>query len=69
MIALERLNSLPAAEFVAALHGIFEHSPWVPERVANARPFDSRFSLHEAMCNVVMQADVERAARFDPGAP
>jgi 2-oxo-4-hydroxy-4-carboxy--5-ureidoimidazoline (OHCU) decarboxylase len=22
------------------------------------RPFDSRFSLHEAMCNVVMQADV-----------
>ena len=58
MIALEQLNSLPAAQFVAALHGIFERSPWVPERVANARPFDSRFSLHEAMCNVVMQADV-----------
>src|SRR5688572_1719046 len=58
VIALGELNALPAAQFVAALHGIFERSPWVPERAANARPFDSRLGLHEAMCNVVMQADV-----------
>ena len=59
MITLERLNSLPADGFVAALHGIFERSPWVPERVAAARPFASRLDLHEAMCKVVMQATLE----------
>ena len=35
MIALERLNSISAPDFVAALASIFEHSPWVPERVAD----------------------------------
>jgi allantoate deiminase/N-carbamoyl-L-amino-acid hydrolase len=58
VIALERLNSLPSEEFVSALRGIFERSPWVPERVASLRPFDSLLSLQEAMCDAVMQADV-----------
>lgn len=58
MIALEKLNSLPEAEFVAALSSVFERSPWVPERVAAARPFRSRLHLHSAMVQTVMQADV-----------
>jgi OHCU decarboxylase len=57
MIPLTELNALPAHEFVAALEAIFEHSPWVPERVAAARPFASGVALHQAMCDVVMQAD------------
>jgi allantoate deiminase/N-carbamoyl-L-amino-acid hydrolase len=57
MIPLSELNALPAPEFAAALATIFEHSPWVPERVAAARPFGSCVALHQAMCDAVMQAD------------
>ncbi len=53
MIGLEALNSLPAAEFVATLAGIFEHSPWIPERARLWRPFDSRLALLDAMRDVV----------------
>jgi allantoate deiminase/N-carbamoyl-L-amino-acid hydrolase len=57
MIPLTQLNALPAHDFVAALATIFEHSPWVPERVAAARPFASGVALHQAMCDAIMQAD------------
>jgi beta-ureidopropionase / N-carbamoyl-L-amino-acid hydrolase len=57
MIALERLNSISAQDFVAALASIFEHSPWVPERVAASRPFVSVIALHQAMCAAVLQAE------------
>lgn len=49
MIALDALNSLPQEEFVATLAGIFEHSPWVAQRAAAARPFTSRLQLLDAM--------------------
>jgi allantoate deiminase/N-carbamoyl-L-amino-acid hydrolase len=56
MIPLERLNRAAVPEFVAALGAIFEHSPWVAERVANLRPFKSSIELHKAMAQAVMQA-------------
>ena len=49
MIRLEQLNALPAGEFVATLGGIFEHSAWVAQRAAAARPFGSRLQLLAAM--------------------
>jgi beta-ureidopropionase / N-carbamoyl-L-amino-acid hydrolase len=57
MITLERLNALSAQDFVVALASIFEHSPWVPERVAASRPFASVIALHQAMSAAVLQAD------------
>jgi allantoate deiminase/N-carbamoyl-L-amino-acid hydrolase len=57
VIALERLNSISAQDFVAALASIFEHSSWVPERIAPLRPFNSAIALHKAMCEAVLQAD------------
>jgi beta-ureidopropionase / N-carbamoyl-L-amino-acid hydrolase len=57
VITLEELNALSPRDFVAALGSVFEHSPWVPERVAGSRPFSSGIALHEAMCGAVMQAD------------
>ena len=60
MIALAQLNAMPAADFTAALGSIFEHSPWVAERVALLRPFASRLDLHAAMC-----AAVERASEAE----
>ena len=54
---LAELNALPLAQFVARLGGVFEHSPWVAERAWARRPFDSVDALHEAMMNVVAQAE------------
>ncbi|HLZ98678.1 MAG TPA: 2-oxo-4-hydroxy-4-carboxy-5-ureidoimidazoline decarboxylase, partial [Steroidobacteraceae bacterium] len=60
MITLEELNALPPQEFVAALGAVFEHSPWVPERVAGLRPFTSGIALLEALCGAVLQAGESR---------
>jgi N-carbamoyl-L-amino-acid hydrolase len=49
VISLSQLNQLTAAEFVAALDGIFEHSPWIAERAHVLRPFSSRLQLLEVM--------------------
>jgi allantoate deiminase/N-carbamoyl-L-amino-acid hydrolase len=59
MIPLERLNRISAPDFIAALGSIFEHSPWVAQRVAALRPFKSGIALHQAMCAAVMQAGEE----------
>jgi OHCU decarboxylase len=59
MIPLAELNVLPVRQFVQRLAGIFEHSPWVAQRVAAGRPFDSRQSLLEAMRTAVEQATSE----------
>jgi beta-ureidopropionase / N-carbamoyl-L-amino-acid hydrolase len=56
VIELNSLNEASAQDFIAALSSIFEHSPWVAERVAELRPFSSGIALHRAMCEVVMQA-------------
>ena len=39
------LSQLDQAAFVAALDGIFEHSPWVAERTWPRRPFANREAL------------------------
>src|ERR1700716_2121600 len=59
VISLQELNSLPPPQFVAALSGIFERSPWVPERVVHGRPFNSGFALHAAMCAAVDRASID----------
>jgi len=56
MLTIEALNAMPVQDFTAALGAIFEHSPWVAQRVAPLRPFDSRESLHRAMCGAVARA-------------
>lgn len=49
MVSLATLNACSDSEFVSALGGIFEHSPWVAEAVAGERPFASVAALHAAM--------------------
>jgi 2-oxo-4-hydroxy-4-carboxy-5-ureidoimidazoline decarboxylase len=55
-MTLTELNALPPAAFVAALGGVFEHSPWVAERALAARPFASVDALHAAMVAAVAAA-------------
>ena len=56
MTSIEALNRATPAEFVAHLAGVFEHSPWVAERVLAARPFASIATLHGAMAAAVAAA-------------
>jgi len=53
---LDHLNSCSATEFVEILHGIYEHSPWIPQRAAAQRPFTSLTALKLALQAVVANA-------------
>lgn len=53
---LEQLNHASTEAFVAALSGIFEHSPWVAEAAAGQRPYASIEVLHRTMSGAVETA-------------
>ncbi|MGO0789264.1 allantoate amidohydrolase [Herbaspirillum seropedicae] len=55
-ITLQDLNQASASDFTAALHGIYEHSPWIAERAAPQRPFSTITALKLALQSVVNQA-------------
>ena len=55
-IPLAKLNALDASAFTQTLAQVFEHSPWIPERAAAARPFASVAQLHAALCAVLKAA-------------
>ena len=56
---LDQLNAASPAEFVALLDGTYEHSPWIAERAAAARPFRSLEHLKQALAEVVRRAPRE----------
>jgi N-carbamoyl-L-amino-acid hydrolase len=56
MTTLSDLNCLDTAAFVDRLHGIYEHSPWIPERAAAQRPFASLAALKLALQDAVALA-------------
>jgi N-carbamoyl-L-amino-acid hydrolase len=61
MTTLQDLNALDPAAFVDALRGIYEHSPWIPERAANRRPFATLAALKLALQDAVdLASDDER---------
>ena len=62
MTTLQQLNEQAAHDvsaFVATLHGIYEHSPWIPERAARLAPFANLTALKQALQGVVSNADIE----------
>ncbi|TFW30320.1 allantoate amidohydrolase [Duganella callida] len=59
MITLSDLNSCDSGTFVERLRGIYEHSPWIAERAAAQRPFNSVTALKQAMQAVVSAASVD----------
>ncbi|HWJ96195.1 MAG TPA: allantoate amidohydrolase [Telluria sp.] len=50
---LDSLNQCDTQTFVDTLRGIYEHSPWIPERAASRRPFASVATLKLALQDVV----------------
>jgi len=58
--SLSELNACSKDDFVAALANIFEHSPWIAEQAAAARPFTGVQALLAAMKNSVDRATAEQ---------
>ncbi|MES2760439.1 MAG: allantoate amidohydrolase [Pseudomonadota bacterium] len=56
MTTLQELNSCGEAEFADTLHGIYEHSRWIPQRAAHMRPFATVAALKLAMQAAVAAA-------------
>lgn len=58
-LSLDAIAAQDEETFVATFGGVFEHSPWVAERVARARPFASVTEMHEMMMGAVEAASEE----------
>jgi len=58
-MTLAQVNALDRAAFVAALGGVFEHSPWVADAAWPGRPFASLATLHVAMVAAMRRAPEE----------
>jgi 2-oxo-4-hydroxy-4-carboxy-5-ureidoimidazoline decarboxylase len=49
MIPIPELNAISNENFIAVLGGVYEHSPWVAERIIEQRPFPDAENLARAM--------------------
>lgn len=56
---IAQLNTMPEAEFIAVLGGIYEHSPWFAETAAHKRPFANTAELASALRGAVDAAGQE----------
>jgi N-carbamoyl-L-amino-acid hydrolase len=59
-ITLEQLNQYGEAQFAQALHGIYEHSPWIAQRAAGGRPFATVTALKQALQAVLATASEDQ---------
>jgi 2-oxo-4-hydroxy-4-carboxy-5-ureidoimidazoline decarboxylase len=59
-VTLKKLNDGTRADFLAALGDIFEHSPWVAEAAADARPFATLAELYERLSAALLRASEAR---------
>jgi 2-oxo-4-hydroxy-4-carboxy-5-ureidoimidazoline decarboxylase len=64
MPTLDDLNAMPPDDFVTALDGVFEHSPWVAQSAAAQRPFATVAALHEALMAAVHAAPPDVCLAF-----
>lgn len=58
-MTLDELNALDETAFISALSGIYESSPWVPERATVGRPFANAEALKIGLRRVVDTAGLE----------
>lgn len=58
-VTLADANGLSAADFVAAFGDVAEHSPWVAEGAATARPFATREAMIDAFAAAIAAAPAQ----------
>jgi 2-oxo-4-hydroxy-4-carboxy-5-ureidoimidazoline decarboxylase len=54
--SVRQLSSMSQQQFVSALDGVYEHSPWVAEAAWHKRPFIDLDHLHRALAEAVREA-------------
>ncbi len=59
-IDIDHINNSDATRFIELFGGIFEHSPWVAERVYSKRPFASAIDLHDKMVFEMRHASTQQ---------
>ncbi|MGO4379470.1 allantoate amidohydrolase [Pseudoduganella sp. RAF19] len=59
MTTLSDLNTCDQAAFADRLRGLYEHSPWIPERAWSQRPFATVTALKQALQGVVSSATLD----------
>ena len=59
LLTLDQLNHATPEGFTALLDGTYEHSPWIAERAAAARPFVSLAQLKAALVQAVRASGLE----------
>lgn len=59
MLKLAEVNAMDREQFVQRVGPVFEHSPWIAGRAADARPFANREELFAALQSTVEQASEE----------
>ena len=59
-LTLQQFNAAPAAEALAMLDGLYEHSPWIVETALAQRPFASLAALKHACARIVATAPVDK---------
>ena len=55
-VTLDQVNAASAADMARLLDGIYEHSPWIPQRAAVRAPFASLAQLKHALVQAVREA-------------
>jgi 2-oxo-4-hydroxy-4-carboxy-5-ureidoimidazoline decarboxylase len=60
MLTIDSLNQRSNAQFIEILGEIFEHSPWIAEKAAEAKPFFSLDHLYKEMVEVVENSTKEQ---------
>jgi 2-oxo-4-hydroxy-4-carboxy-5-ureidoimidazoline decarboxylase len=66
---LAALNAADRDAFAAALAGVFENAPWVPQRAFEQRPFATVADLHRALMAAVSGAGAAEQLAFVRGHP
>jgi len=59
-LTVQALNGMDKTSFVDTLESVYETSPWVAERAASDRPFDSIEAVHESMRQAVQNASRDK---------
>ena len=59
MLTLDQINAATPDAFVSLLNGTYEHTPWIAQRAAAARPFASLVHLKLALAHAVRAAGRE----------
>ena len=62
-LSLSELNAMEHDQFVSSLGFVFEGPPWIVQRAAAQRPFDTVEVLFQALCDVLYAAsEAEKTA-------